>query len=174
MKYIVALVALAVVVGLLAVTCGEREKPKDADQKLRDAQAAWNIERARNAEKAIVDRQANDSLKMLLARKPTVIVRHDTALVPVAEWRFITDTLRPKCEQCAARVDSLLARHAREDSAAQNVSRLERDANVRLRQSISRQRLKDRVGVFVGYGAQKDGTDVKVGWQVGIGLRAWP
>lgn len=44
-------------------------------------------------------------------------IGNDTVLVPDTVWRYLTDTVLPRCEACAARLDSLVAQHRQEREA---------------------------------------------------------
>lgn len=122
--------------------------------------------KARHAEREIAWGKQNDSLRGVIATAksfaPSVVVRHDTALVPVTQWRYVIDTLIPECMRCAARSDSGIAQNRTERAAADTVIRLLKPS------------WKDRIGLTVGYGITKVGSEAKVGPQVGVSVRIWP
>ena len=160
--------------GLAVWGIGERGRGSDLEAALRAANHTRDTIRARNAEREVRWATDNDSLKQVLRRTKDnparVIVRHDTALVPVTEWVRITDTVIPKCEQCAARLDSLVEQNESERRAALHVETLMRAEIVRLRRS----HWYDRFSVGVGYGITKVGPEVYAGPQVQFQVRAWP
>jgi hypothetical protein len=87
---------------------------------------------------------------------------------------YVRDTLIPRCEACAARVDSLVSQARAERRASDTlVSRLQGELSS-VRRRASRQKALSRFGVSVGYGFQVQGHDVKVGPVLGVGLRVLP
>lgn len=85
-----------------------------------------------------------------------------TDTLRVKEYIRSTDTLRQHCLAC---VNSAARLHVWSDSSIQFWKG---------RFEAVRPTWRDRVGVTVGYGITKDGTDVKIGPQVGVSIRVFP
>ena len=180
MKALPYLLALACI-GLTFWAVHEGGRADDVGAALRAERQAHDTTKARNAEREVQYMAGNDSLKATLAAykqrglNKAVIVRADTVLIPESTWVYITDTVVPRCSQCAARLDSLVTQNRDERRAAQSVIDLLGQSNVALKKKLDRQSLTSRVGIFVGYGATRvsDGT-VRAGLQVGFGVRVFP
>jgi hypothetical protein len=149
-----------------------------ANRRTRDALHIRDTLKARHAEREVEAEAQADSLRAIVARAKSstrVILRHDTALVPLTEYVYIRDTLIPKCEACAARVDSLVAQNRVERLASDRyISALQQD-NKNLLKQRQRAKLTSRVGFFIGYGTQRrqDGL-LFSGPILGFGVRILP
>lgn len=186
-KVSVALSLLAVLV--IAALCAEN-RDLSGNQKatlklLAEESAAHQFTldtlKARNAEREVGDQKHADSLRRIIATvrgRPPVIVR-DTVQMPVAEYVYITDTLLPKCEVCATRLDSaVLAARAEREAATLLLSSKDRELQWWAKHDKPhhslRTKLRERVGFTIGYGVTSAGGQVYVGPQVGLSLRLIP
>lgn len=159
--------ALLWIVGAVLVLAAVSRWDANRAEGERDA-ALYSLDttKARNAEREVRWSAENDSLRGVVQRARNGLnrahIRHDTAFVPITEWRYVVDTLIPECQRCAARSDSGIAQSRVERAITDTVIRL------------LRPRLRDRFGVTVGYGITKDGATLRAGPQVGVSVRVWP
>lgn len=135
----------------------------DRQKDLENFRARESILQARVAE-AIAESRT-DSVTVVRRVVQTQTLRdtlniHDTT--EVIRYLYQTDTLRTGCMACVSSAAKLRASY---DSLTQ----LHDSALATRRPSW-----RDRVGVHVGYGATKAGSDLKVGPQVGVSVRVWP
>lgn len=131
-----------------------------------------------NAQQEIRAEAEADSLRRLVARAKSstrLIVRHDTALVPLTEYVYIRDTVLTQCAACANRLDSLVAQHrAERDANERFTSFLQRDLKA-LERTATRARLTSRFGVFLGYATQRQADGIlRTGPVLGVGVRILP
>lgn len=162
---------LAIAIGvaaLLALALSRRDPPEgDNEAALRAAQHTIDTMRARYAEREMQRQAENDSLKVLLRRpSPAPLTLRDT----LTEYVFLRDTLKPRCEQCAANQDSAKDDIEAERRAAQHIENLMRLEIA----DLKRTRWYDRFSVGVGYGVTKVGPNIVAGPQVQFQLRVWP
>lgn len=85
---------------------------------------------------------------------------HDTT--QVIQYLYQTDTLRLACTAC---IESAARLRGASDSSI---------AFWKGRYESVRPSWKDRLGIHLGYGLTKTGSDLKVGPQVGVSIRVWP
>lgn len=93
-------------------------------------------------------------------RDSVMVNKTDTMLVE--RMVYATDTLRIACGRCAESAGRL---------------KVWSDSSIQFwkgRYELVRPSWRDRLGVTVGYGITKDGTNVKVGPQVGVSVRVLP
>lgn len=140
------------------------------------AEQQLEIARANFAAEITEAKQDADSLRYALDRiqpviRTRVFHRADTVLVPDSVWVHITDTILPRCEQCVARIYALDSLRTQEQRAADHERSILR-AQI---SSLKREKFRDRVGCYAGYGVT-GGQDksVRHGVQVGCGVRVLP
>jgi hypothetical protein len=158
--YMVFAVLFTVAVAIVLDEQGKREA----------AEVQRDIARARYAEavtsvQPVVDTVVREVTKTRTLRDSVLVRKTDTLLVEKLVYQV--DTLILACERCAQQLLELRSSSEALVSALGN-------SNVALQKRLARQKLISRFGLYGGYGAQKDGTDVKVGFQVGVGVRLWP
>jgi hypothetical protein len=132
---------------------------------------------ARNAERAVGWKKGNDSLRRVIAShrsRPPVTIR-DT----VEQYVYLVDSVIPRCEVCAARLDSaVLAARAEREAATLLLKSKDTQINWLIAHDKPhhslRTKLRERVGLTVGYGVTSAGGQVYVGPQVGLSLRLIP
>lgn len=157
---------------------GDEARERRSGALLRAAQHTLDSTRVAHAQDFARYKAGNDSLRSVVTsfnqRIALVKVDAETLLVPRETFVYVTDTLVPKCEQCAARLDSAMERTADERRAANlYIDGLQAEL-ARVRQIQSRKALTSRFGVSVGYGVMKVGEDVKAGPMIGLTVRAFP
>lgn len=164
--------ACLVVMGLL--TLAVYDARRDLSQQSEVAAHTRDSLKARLAEAILNEAPARiDTVRQVVDRVTTLrdsVMTYRTDTLLIERFVYQTDTLRVQCLRCAALLDSIREKYAAEAHATETYISLLRGEV----QRAKRKRLVDRVGLFVGYGAQKDGVDVKAGWQLGVGLRVFP
>lgn len=137
----------------------------DARKERDEARQHEQIAQARYAEAVVESERVADTVVQTVTRTRTLrdsvlLLKTDTLAVE----RFVlqVDTLVVSCERCAAQLrtlrvvsDSLLAA---------------KDARI----ASLKPTWRDRCGFVAGFGAIRDGTNVRAGPSVGVGCRVWP
>lgn len=167
MKY-AAVVAVVCVLGVLGIVM-HVEDIRDGARDARAQQLAAQNEllKAKYAEQVVRSTATADTVVRIIRRvsyaRDTLLL-HLTDTIAVLSYIYQTDTLAVQCRLCAARLDSL---RTASDGTITAIG-LERDYHKGLR----RPGLRDRFGVFVGYGFA--GNQPAPAIQIGVGVRAFP
>ena len=144
-------------------------------------QYAHDTLKARYAELAVGWQKGNDSLRRVIARVRGMTYRApgDTLVLTYTQVRYVTDTLLPACEVCAARLDSAVLA-ARAEREAATLLLKSKDTQIdwwvthdKPHHSL-RTKLRERIGLTISYGVTSAGGQVYVGPQVGLSLRLVP
>lgn len=167
-------IALGVLLAL--ALAGLKDARGKADQLSRNAQAsAYSRDSVLNINAQLMMRvpHVTDTVRQIVTttrtlRDSVMVFKTDTLMLERYVWQ--TDTLRARCLQCAALLDTIKAQHADEQRATETfISFLQRD----LREA-KREHWYDRFSVGVGYGVTKIGSEIHAGPQVQFHIRAWP
>lgn len=173
MKYVCLVLA-----ALLALSIAYPRQKGDEGAALRAERHTRDSILARNAEREVRYMADADSLRGVIRKfgslSQRVITRADTVLVPVPTWKYVVDTLTPKCEACAARQDTIAEDRKAERASWWKVEQRYIDDNARLRKKLDRQSFTSRLGVSCGYGVVKVGPDVKAGPGCMASIRVFP
>lgn len=163
MKYAVLILVAAMLAMVMHV---ENVRDGARDARAQQLAAEVSIWKANYAQAVVRSTAAAETVRVVatrVAHKRDTLLSRITDTVAVKAFIYQTDTLRVQCLRCAGRLDSL--RVASDGTIAAITG--ERDY-YKQRQA----KLRDRFGLFVGYGFA--GNQSAPALQIGVGVRAFP